>query len=1381
MSDLSPRTRAVAVVGGAVLLATVIGFVLLQLGGRLETPEDGVDDRLARDPSAIDLLEPPPLDGPLGPDERSGRGWIQITDENGRLAQQYRCDFLDPSPEGYDPGWLRMTNPQLEVHQDDGSVVVMLGEEAMAYAPSSAIESGTIRGEVTVRVYGDADARRDGDPLAGLELELRTHTAQLDGILGEVTCPGAILAETRDGVFVGSDVQLLLGDGTHSIGNLSIRALQHVRLASNPSPATAEQRRLSREGIRNTPRSRVVTTGAGRGTRSVALASRVQDEAAATDEPQWYRMVLRDSVRIRRGAAGAGLEGTADELHLIFSDSSDTGGFGAAPRRPAGASAATRRPSNLASPVAPGRPSLLHSDPTIALIAAAIAQSAGVDTVDSSVDPRTTDVAGRLVLAPAPSDEDTWITCDGGLLMRPLDDDLDRPRRDDGLRIELRSRGTDPVRLRDHAASIEAIAGRAGYELPDGRVTLDASADGPVRIDGPEFELRVPRLELVRRDGTGRLDGAGTLRVREVASNANGAADDAAESGPRPSAESELDIAWSDDVELAFAKDSNVVAPVNGRTEDDEAIDLSLTDLESARFEGAVRISGRRAAGLAGGDPGAASGDDRGELDADVVDVGFRPGPDGRPELRRLAGTGDVAVRSADRRLWADRFAADLRASTDTPGAPNDAPNDAEATTAGDLSSMTADGDVVLRLAEGRWAWGDSMRYDGETDRATLDGDDVLLLAGPDMLDRAGQVTVIGGGDRAAVEGRGRLRRLAADVAPTEPSPGAAPGRPSRPAVDEDAATELLVTWTDALTVEPDAGTPVDGDSEPGRRITVAGDAAAITESLSLQGADRIIALTSGEAREPGVRSEDLAAGALRRVEATGSLTAIALEDGSSLTCRELAVDLVDGVDGPVPSTLRATDRVVVTGPDRTMRTSVLDVTFAREGAGDSDRNPMRDAEGPAGNLASGDVERLEAGPGVEVRLADGRRIIGDRLVGSGIDASAVITGTLLVATPDSILEDATRVEIERGGDVARVVGPGRFRALRTPVALDDDDRRMTDADALRAAYPDGAEELVATWTDGAVWQAWETASGDAAPDDAVGGRLVLSGSVEAEATPDPRELDRVRARELVLEFGERTGDRAAIGDDPAAASGRELERLVARGDARLESRAWLRDDRADSPRVLSIDADNLDWNQRAGTAVVEGPGRLVVRDLRQPESDAPGQDSETDAITTPAFGPRGTSEFTWTERLRMEPAEAGDTLVRLIGDVGVRHRSLDGAGSTMSGRVLEATLTRIVADAGGDAGDPAATLALGGPVELASVTLLDGVYVRTPQRDVSCERFAYDARTGEARIASAPGRPAVSIIESGRSTAVEISGEAIWNMNRDRIRVVGASGGADR
>ena len=126
--------RVVLLVSAGIAAGPLILFVVTNLEPAPVSPEP-----LAR-PEVTELVELPPLqEGDIASqgvalddatfDLPSG-GWIQITDSDGNLAQQYRFRRLDPDPPGQGPGWIAMTEPELDVFLDDGQVVHLTGDRA---------------------------------------------------------------------------------------------------------------------------------------------------------------------------------------------------------------------------------------------------------------------------------------------------------------------------------------------------------------------------------------------------------------------------------------------------------------------------------------------------------------------------------------------------------------------------------------------------------------------------------------------------------------------------------------------------------------------------------------------------------------------------------------------------------------------------------------------------------------------------------------------------------------------------------------------------------------------------------------------------------------------------------------------------------------------------------------------------------------------------------------------------------------------------------------------------------------------------------------------------------------------------------------------------
>ncbi|HIO20113.1 MAG TPA: hypothetical protein EYN11_03360, partial [Phycisphaerales bacterium] len=59
-------------------------------------------------------------------------GWVQQTDEFGKLSQQYRCESLDPNPPDLPSGWIEMKKPEVEIFLSDSQLIVITGDKGIA-------------------------------------------------------------------------------------------------------------------------------------------------------------------------------------------------------------------------------------------------------------------------------------------------------------------------------------------------------------------------------------------------------------------------------------------------------------------------------------------------------------------------------------------------------------------------------------------------------------------------------------------------------------------------------------------------------------------------------------------------------------------------------------------------------------------------------------------------------------------------------------------------------------------------------------------------------------------------------------------------------------------------------------------------------------------------------------------------------------------------------------------------------------------------------------------------------------------------------------------------------------------------------------------------
>ena len=77
--------------------------------------------------------------------------------------------------------------------------------------------------------------------------------------------------------------------------------------------------------------------------------------------------------------------------------------------------------------------------------------------------------------------------------------------------------------------------------------------------------------------------------------------------------------------------------------------------------------------------------------------------------------------------------------------------------------------------------------------------------------------------------------------------------------------------------------------------------------------------------------------------------------------------------------------------------------------------------------------------------------------------------------------------------------------------------------------------------------------------------------------------------------------------------------------------------------------------------------------------------------------------------------------------------------------------------------------------MKLQRIVGRSNVFVRTPERDVSCGSFDYDVTSGMARLTDR-----ISVVT--RDTGIPIRAEKLlWNMERDTITIEGARGAGRR
>lgn len=249
-----------------------------------------------------------------GIDLEVGRGGsIDIVNKNGELAQRYRYRNLDPSPDDLPDNWYRMEQPVAQFFLPNNRVLILSGESAQAYAPNRVIESGTITGDVLIRLFETPDGRPVNVQKDAPSLVVRMEEAQFNNLLGEVRCDGWVRIESRAVELLGQKLTALIDD-QHGHLRLWIDRVDYIRLAASGrspgSPTVADSQPSPAAPIGASDEPPEPMAGA-------------PGEPAET-EAQFYRLTIDGNVRVRQGTGGHARIATGDTLFLVFSPQSES-------------------------------------------------------------------------------------------------------------------------------------------------------------------------------------------------------------------------------------------------------------------------------------------------------------------------------------------------------------------------------------------------------------------------------------------------------------------------------------------------------------------------------------------------------------------------------------------------------------------------------------------------------------------------------------------------------------------------------------------------------------------------------------------------------------------------------------------------------------------------------------------------------------------------------------------------------------------------------------------------------------------------------------------------------------------------------------------------
>lgn len=654
-----------------------------------------------------------------------------------------------------------------------------------------------------------------------------------------------------------------------------------------------------------------------------------------------------------------------------------------------------------------------------------------------------------------------------------------------------------------------------------------------------------------------------------------------------------------------------------------------------------------------------------------------------------------------------------------------------------------------------------SLLYQTESQCLTLDGElqTPLTIDSPELHAVAQRLWIdrlknLGAFVGAGFMTTGRAIASAPMTKPAAPAPATKPG------------DDVRIAWTQGVDLALAPGRQGDAPSKGRLRQAVFRGDVDVTSSDVLLAAD---SLDIGfPADEPDSRRSINSLIAKRNVHARSA------SDQGSIDCGELSMKLgLDASGKTVPLSLTADQDIAATDKDhQSVFADHLEIAFLPP-----DAAPRSDEGATRSDRAAAKVSTMVATGDVQVLLADGSRAFAQRLdADASRDTAALTDPSLVVVSDRSMVRGGRRLELRKSDRKAIWPGAGEFIYFTTPVV---------DASArTRIARPTVDEQknprqMQASWSGS---MAYDSLVNDGA------GSITLDGDVRARSTPGPLEVDTISSNALAIDFAARPGAATrpaasepastspATGLNLLAGGGRDVRQFLATGQAKLESRTWMKADHSDTPRVFYLSGPSVRYNDQTLESLVDGEGELLVRDetvvaAASAPATQPGRSSP--------FSTRGTSLFRWKKKLEMTRQPDGRYLITMLEGVEVRHMAPDKTLSTLTGDMLQATVARSAGKPA--AGTPArdAAFDLGGTMDLQRLRGSGGIYIDAPTRDIQCDEFDYDYKAGSASLASRSPR---TVIVTTKGSPLPIrAGSVIWNITEDKITANNVSGAAPR
>ncbi len=317
------------VVGISVVVAVGLLFAAWQFDRDLPA------SRRDRSAPIEDLVAPKPLTDAEREAAQQHRGgattvqldqgaWVQVAGKDGRVAQQYTAQKIDPQPGAF----MSMTEPRTVFYMEDGRVATLRANSGRVHVPNRALESGTFNGDVVIRFYRPSPGAVVNLAKDSPSMILESEQLEFDQVLNQIGCQSAFRLTTDILTFDGEGLDLLLGSDGKSIERLTVdHPLGPIvidRARQSRTQASAMPQQLAPNTILMTPVSMPAEGRENFYANAPAQAAAAQAAAAApAPAERFYRLELHDDVEILRYSTVDRAWSKGDELVAIFTLKSD--------------------------------------------------------------------------------------------------------------------------------------------------------------------------------------------------------------------------------------------------------------------------------------------------------------------------------------------------------------------------------------------------------------------------------------------------------------------------------------------------------------------------------------------------------------------------------------------------------------------------------------------------------------------------------------------------------------------------------------------------------------------------------------------------------------------------------------------------------------------------------------------------------------------------------------------------------------------------------------------------------------------------------------------------------------------------------------------------